>query len=88
MLSGALEAHGELSALIDGHAVALVPAWDTSGDWTTDGSASGRVWLANHTGAHKTAAGALRRTGLLAHAMPHVSAAAARAGCRCRTCTC
>ena len=76
MLSDGLEAHGELAALADGHAVSVVPAWETSGDWTTDGSASPRIWLANHTGAHKTVAGALRTTGLQAHRMPHVSAAA------------
>ena len=83
--SGALAGRGAVGrargprrggALTDGHAVLVVPAWETSGDWTTDGSASPRIWLANHTGAHKTVAGALRTTGLEAHRMPHVSAAA------------
>ncbi|WP_426571464.1 hypothetical protein [Aquihabitans sp. McL0605] len=76
-LSGLLEARAELAAMADGAAVAAVPGWEASGDWTGDGSSTPVTWLVNHTGAGRTTAGALRRTGLLAASMPHVSAAAA-----------
>lgn len=75
-LSEALEARGELEMVVDGAAVACVPQWETSGDWTHDGSATPVVWLVNHTGSARSTAGALRRTGLLTATMPHVHAAA------------
>src|SRR4051794_18918351 len=76
-LSAALEAGGELRSIIDGAMVGLIPRWEASKDWAADGSRSPGTWIVNHTGATRYSAGALRRTGLLAAPMPHVSAAAA-----------
>ncbi|WP_421118666.1 HNH endonuclease signature motif containing protein [Aquihabitans daechungensis] len=75
-LTGAIESRAELAAIVDGAVVALIPQWEASADWAMDGSASAVVSIVNRTGAHRSAAGALRRTGLLAASMPHVSAAA------------
>jgi hypothetical protein len=76
-LTAMIEARAELAALTDGATVVAVPRWEASADWALDGSASAVVAMVNRTGAHRSAAGALRRTGLLAASMPHVSAAAA-----------
>lgn len=75
-LGEALVARAELETIVDGAAVASVSQWETSGDWTHDGSPSPVRWLVNHTGDRRSSAGALRRTGLLAATMPHVHAAA------------
>jgi hypothetical protein len=75
-LTAAVEARGELGAIVDGAVVALLPQWEASCDWALDGCRSSVTATVNRTGAHRTAAGALRRTGLLAASMPHVSAAA------------
>jgi len=72
----AIEARGELAAIVDGATVAMIGQWETSADWAADGAASPVVAIVNGTGAHRSAAGALRRTGLAAASMPHVSAAA------------
>ncbi len=76
-LGGAVEAHAELAAITDGAVVGLIAPWEASGDWACDGTRSAVVALVNRTGARRSAAGALRRTGLDAASMPHVSAAAA-----------
>jgi hypothetical protein len=78
-LSGLMTARAELAAVVDGVAVAAMGQWEASADWAHDGSATAVTYLVNHTGVHRSAAGALRRTGLDAAAMPHVLAAA-RAG--------
>ena len=75
-LSAAIESRAELAAITDGAVVALVPQWEASVDWANDGSATAVTWTVNHTGAAKSAAGALRKTGLLAASMPYVTAAA------------
>lgn len=76
-LTAVLEARAELAAAVDGAVVSAMAPWEASADWALDGSRSSVVALVNRTGAHKSAAGALRKTGLLAASMPHVSAAAA-----------
>jgi hypothetical protein len=76
-LTTMVEARAELTAIVDGATVVAIPQWEASTDWALDGSASSVVSMVNRTGAHRSAAGALRRTGLLAASMPHVSAAAA-----------
>ena len=78
-LSGLMVARAQLAAVVDGAAVAAMAQWDASADWASDGSATAVTFLANHTGAHRSAVASLRRTGLDAAGMPHVSAAA-RAG--------
>ncbi len=78
VLGAALEARASLAALVDGAAVAMLPGWEGSCEWAADGTRSPVVALVNRTGAHRSAAGAFRRTGLLAASMPHVSAAARR----------
>jgi hypothetical protein len=75
-LTALMCARAELAAVIDGAAVAAMSQWEASVDWASDGSATAVTHLVNHTGAHRSAAGALRRTGLDAAAMPHVWAAA------------
>jgi hypothetical protein len=76
-LTGLMTARAELAAVVDGAAVAAMSQWDASADWASDGSVTAVTHLVNHTGAHRTAAAALQRTGLDAASMPHVSAAAA-----------
>ena len=76
-LTAMVEARAKLEAMIDGAVVAAVPQWEASADWAADGSRSSVVAAVNRTGAHRSAAVALRRTGLLAASMPHVAAAAA-----------
>ncbi|HWJ64628.1 MAG TPA: hypothetical protein VNS19_21825 [Acidimicrobiales bacterium] len=73
----ALEARAELTTLIDGAAVAMIPPWEASGDWARDGARSPIAMLVNRTGARRSTTAALRRTALDAAGMPHVSAAAA-----------
>ncbi len=75
-LTAMVEARSRLEAMVDGAVVAAMPQWEASADWALDGSASAVVAVVNRTGAHRSAAGALRRTGLLAASMPHVAAAA------------
>ncbi|WP_421120645.1 HNH endonuclease signature motif containing protein [Aquihabitans daechungensis] len=75
-LTAMVEARARLTAITDGATVAAIPQWEASADWALDGSASTVVSIVNRTGAHRSAAGALRRTGLLAASMPHVSRAA------------
>jgi len=75
-LTALVEARAGLAAIIDGAVVAAIPQWEASADWALDGSASPVVSIVNRTGAHRSAAGALRRTGVLAASMPYVSAAA------------
>jgi hypothetical protein len=76
-LTHAIESHAQLAAIIDGAVVGIIPQWEASADWARDGSRSPVVTMVNRTGAPRSAAAALRRTGLLAASMPHVSAAAA-----------
>ena len=76
-LTFAVEARAALGAIVDGAVVGIVAQWEASADWARDGSASVVTAMVNRTGAHRSAAGALRRTGLDAASMPHVSAAAA-----------
>ncbi|WP_426573427.1 HNH endonuclease [Aquihabitans sp. McL0605] len=78
-LTAAIEARSELAAVVDGAVVAAIPQWEASLDWAADGCSSPVVAVVNRTGAHRSSAAALRRTGLDVAAMPHVSAAA-RAG--------
>jgi len=75
-LSRVIEARAELASITDGAAVAAVPQWEASCDWATDGSPTPVTSIVNRTGASRAAAISLRRTGLLAASMPHVSAAA------------
>lgn len=77
VLGAAVEAHAELAAIVDGAVVGIVPGWEASADWAADGTRSVVVALVNRTGARKSTAASLRRTGLDAASMPHVSAAAA-----------
>jgi hypothetical protein len=76
-LTALMVARAQLAAVVDGAAVAAMSQWDASADWASDGSVTAVTHLVNHTGAHRSAAAALRRTGLDAASMPHVSAAAA-----------
>ena len=78
VLGAALEARASLASIVDGAAVAMLPGWEGSCEWAADGTRSPVVALVNRTGAHRSAAGSLRRTGSLAASMPHVSAAARR----------
>ena len=79
VLGGAVAARAELAAIVDGAVVAAVPQWEASAEWAADGAATVVTSMVNRTGAHRSAAAALRRTALDAASMPHVSAAA-RAG--------
>ena len=76
-LTQLMAARAELAAITDGAAVAAMAQWEASADWAADGSATAVTALVNHTGAHRKAAGSLRRTGLDSASMPHVSSAAA-----------
>jgi hypothetical protein len=75
-LTELIVARAELEAMIDGAAVAAVSQWEASADWAADGSATVVTHLVNHTGVHRRAAGAFRRTGLDLASMRHVAAAA------------
>ncbi|MCU1370110.1 MAG: hypothetical protein JWO77_1304, partial [Ilumatobacteraceae bacterium] len=77
-LTGLMVARAELACVIDGAAVAAMAPWEASADWARDGAATVVTALVNETGAHRSAAAVLRRTGLDAASMPHVSAAATR----------
>src|SRR6478609_10980961 len=76
-MTAALEARADLEALVDGAVVSMLPQWEASGDWASDGARSPITAVVNSTGARRSATAALRRTALDAAQMPHVSAAAA-----------
>ena len=75
-LTAAIVSRAQLSAIVDGAVVAMIPPWEASADWAADGTATAVTAVVNRTGAHRSAAAALRRTGLDAASMPYVSAAA------------
>ena len=75
-LTRLIEARAELSAVVDGAAVCAMAQWEASADWAADGTKSSITATVNRTGARRSAASSLRRTGLDAASMPHVSAAA------------
>src|SRR6478609_1760913 len=75
-MTAALEARADLEALVDGAVVSMLPQWEASGDWASDGARSPIAMLVNRTGARRSTTAALRRTALDAAQMPHVSAAA------------
>ncbi|MCU1369976.1 MAG: hypothetical protein JWO77_1170 [Ilumatobacteraceae bacterium] len=77
-LSGLMAARAQLACLTDGAAVAAMAQWEASAGWARDGAATVVTALVNETGAHRSAAAVLRRTGLDAASMPHVSAAASQ----------
>jgi hypothetical protein len=76
VLGEALAAAHRLQRLVEGRAVALLPAHERSREWWRAGAVSPVSHLVQATGVHRTHATKLRRTALDADDLPHVRAAA------------
>ncbi len=76
VLMAAMVAVGAVRAAVDGAAVAVVSAFESSMAWADDGHRSPVSWMVVHQRSARVAAAGERRVCLAARQMPHVSAAA------------